>query len=90
VQRVLALVLSPQIQQKNETRPEKTETAPKEKPSKKNRKKEKEVAESVPVKPKKEKKLLVLPMEASVLGILLLIFNGSCEDVESLRKSDSR
>uniref|UniRef100_A0A0E0ITL7 dolichyl-diphosphooligosaccharide--protein glycotransferase n=1 Tax=Oryza nivara TaxID=4536 RepID=A0A0E0ITL7_ORYNI len=61
---------------KNETRPEKTETAPKEKPSKKNRKKEKEVAESVPVKPKKEKKLLVLPMEASVLGILLLIVLG--------------
>lgn len=34
------------------------------------------MAESVPVKPKKEKKLLVLPMEASVLGILLLIVLG--------------
>lgn len=35
------------------------------------------MAESVPVKPnKKEKRLLVLPFELSVMGILLLIVLG--------------
>nr|CAB3464694.1 unnamed protein product [Digitaria exilis] len=62
---------------KSENGNEKSETAPKEKPSKKNRKKEKEMAESVPVKPnKKEKRLLVLPFELSIMGILLLIVLG--------------
>jgi dolichyl-diphosphooligosaccharide--protein glycosyltransferase len=69
---------------KNENRIALSETAPKEKPSKKNRKKEKEAAESVPVKPKKEKRLLVLPFELSVMGILLLIVLGGFYVVSSL------
>ncbi|CAM0954523.1 unnamed protein product [Alopecurus aequalis] len=61
---------------KNENKTEKSEAAPKEKPSKKNRKKDKEVTESVPPKSKKEKRLSVLPLEASVVGTLLLIVLG--------------
>ncbi|KAI4963367.1 hypothetical protein ZWY2020_014964 [Hordeum vulgare] len=60
---------------KNE-KTEKSEAAPKEKPSKKNRKKDKEVTESVSVKPKKEKRLSVLPLEASIMGTLLLVALG--------------
>ena len=62
---------------------EKSETAPKEKPSKKNRRKEKEVTESVPSKSKKEKRLSVLPLEASVVGTLLLIVLGGFYVVSS-------
>jgi dolichyl-diphosphooligosaccharide---protein glycosyltransferase len=61
---------------KSENRTEKFETAAKEKPSKKNRKKEKKVAESTSVRPKKERTLLVLPFELSMIGILLLIVLG--------------
>ncbi|KAK1267131.1 Dolichyl-diphosphooligosaccharide--protein glycosyltransferase subunit STT3A [Acorus gramineus] len=68
----------------NDVKPEKhsssdkTEDNLKERPSKKNRKKEKENIEKVAIKPKHEKKkrLLVLPLEASVVAILLLIILG--------------
>ncbi|VAH21276.1 unnamed protein product [Triticum turgidum subsp. durum] len=60
---------------KNE-KTEKSEAAPKEKPSKKNRRKDKEVTESVSVKPKREKRLSVLPLEASIVCTLLLIALG--------------
>ncbi|KAK1313121.1 Dolichyl-diphosphooligosaccharide--protein glycosyltransferase subunit STT3A [Acorus calamus] len=67
----------------NDVKPEKhssdkTEDNLKERPSKKNRKKEKEIIEKVAIKPKHEKKkrLLVLPLEASVVAILLLVILG--------------
>ena len=63
---------------------EKSEAAPKEKPSKKNRKKDREVTESASVKPKKEKRLSVLPLEASIVGTLLLIALGGFYVVSSL------
>ncbi|XP_058114671.1 dolichyl-diphosphooligosaccharide--protein glycosyltransferase subunit STT3A [Magnolia sinica] len=56
---------------------DKTEDISKERPSRKNRKKEKENIEKVPIKSKKEKKLLVLPLEASVVSILLLVMLGA-------------
>ncbi|XP_077209911.1 staurosporin and temperature sensitive 3-like A [Tasmannia lanceolata] len=55
---------------------DKTVHSAKERPSKKIRKKEKENIEKVPIKSKREKRLLVLPLEASVLSILLLIILG--------------
>ncbi|XP_020577571.1 dolichyl-diphosphooligosaccharide--protein glycosyltransferase subunit STT3A [Phalaenopsis equestris] len=45
----------------------------KDRPSKKNRKKEKETIEKAPVKSRNEKRLLVLPLEASAVAILLLV-----------------
>ncbi|XP_068655990.1 dolichyl-diphosphooligosaccharide--protein glycosyltransferase subunit STT3A-like isoform X1 [Aristolochia californica] len=56
---------------------EKAEDNPKERPSKKNRKKEKEIVEKVPLKTRIEKRLLVLPLETSFIAILLLIIMGS-------------
>ncbi|CAN6441194.1 unnamed protein product [Victoria cruziana] len=56
---------------------EKADEGIKERPSRKNKKKEKESSERVIVKPQIEKKLLVLPREASVVAILLLIVLGS-------------
>lgn len=56
----------------------KSETISKERPSRKNRKKEKEkeIVEKVPSKPENKKRLLVLPLEASAVSILLLIVLG--------------
>ena len=58
---------------------DKTEDTLKERPSKKNRKKEKEqvAMEKPPTKSKKEKRLLVLPLEASILSIFLLVLLGA-------------
>ncbi|CAL1414321.1 unnamed protein product [Linum trigynum] len=56
---------------------EKTEEAAKEKPAKKNRKKEKENVEKKPTPSKTEKRLLVLPLEASVIAVLLLVLLGA-------------
>ena len=60
---------------------DKPENISRDKPSKKNRKKnkekEKEAVEKAPTKSRNEKKLLVLPMEASAVAILLLIVLGS-------------
>ncbi|CAI0628678.1 unnamed protein product [Linum tenue] len=55
----------------------KTEEAAKEKPAKKNRKKEKENVEKKPTPSKTEKRLLVLPLEASVIAVLLLVLLGA-------------
>ncbi|XP_072963740.1 dolichyl-diphosphooligosaccharide--protein glycosyltransferase subunit STT3A [Typha angustifolia] len=65
-----------EVKHANQKTTEKSETAAKEKPSKKNRKKEKEIVENVLVKPKTERRLLVLPLEASAVAILLLIVLG--------------
>lgn len=58
---------------------EKTEDTLKERPSKKNRKKEKEAVavEKPSIKSKKEKRLLVLPLEASIVSIFLLVLLGA-------------
>eukprot|EP00262_Sarcandra_glabra_P016187 TRINITY_DN5200_c0_g1_i2.p1 TRINITY_DN5200_c0_g1~~TRINITY_DN5200_c0_g1_i2.p1 ORF type:complete len:789 (+),score=127.97 TRINITY_DN5200_c0_g1_i2:84-2450(+) len=55
----------------------KAEDSSKERPSKRNRRKEKENIEKVPTKSQIEKRLLVLPLEASVVAVLLLIVLGS-------------
>lgn len=66
---------------------EKSEDVSKDKPSKKNRKKDKEKekekeklkenAEKAPVKSQNEKRLLVLPLEASAVALILLVMLGS-------------
>lgn len=56
---------------------DKPEDSVKERPSRKNKKKEKENVEKVPVKSKAEKRLLVLPLETSALAILLLVIMGA-------------
>ncbi|KAI4380394.1 hypothetical protein MLD38_006590 [Melastoma candidum] len=61
---------------------DKVEETTKERPSKKNRKKEKDVVEKAsvshrPENQRAEKKLWALPIEASVLGILLLVLLGA-------------
>ncbi|OVA08562.1 Oligosaccharyl transferase [Macleaya cordata] len=56
---------------------EKNEDTLKERPSKKNRKKEKEPVVKASIKSRIEKRLLVLPFEASVIAILLLILLGA-------------
>lgn len=62
----------------------KIEEVLKERPSKKNKKREKDNLEKVPVKSKIEKRLLVLPLEASALAILLLIIMGAFYVVHSV------
>lgn len=49
----------------------------KERPSRKNRKKEKEPVEKPSIKSQIEKRLLVLPFEGSVLAIFLLVLLGA-------------
>ncbi|KAJ4839864.1 Dolichyl-diphosphooligosaccharide--protein glycosyltransferase subunit stt3a [Turnera subulata] len=56
---------------------EKNEDSSKERPSRKGKKKEKEIAEKATIKSKVEKRLLVLPLEASVLSIFLLVLLGA-------------
>lgn len=56
---------------------DKPEDSIKERPSRKNKKKEKENVEKVPVKSKAEKRLLVLPLETSAIAILLLVIMGA-------------
>ncbi|KAJ0030399.1 hypothetical protein Pint_13253 [Pistacia integerrima] len=63
-------------------KPDKREDTLKERPSRKNKKKEKEQVEKIHVdktsiKSKKEKKLLVLPVEASLIALILLVFLGA-------------
>ncbi|KAB1224412.1 Dolichyl-diphosphooligosaccharide--protein glycosyltransferase subunit STT3A [Morella rubra] len=55
----------------------KSEDTVKERPSKKNRKKEKENVEKPSVKSQIKKRLLVLPLEASVIAVLLLVLLGA-------------
>ncbi|KAM4123641.1 hypothetical protein ACB094_01G172900 [Castanea mollissima] len=63
---------------------DKNEEALKERPSKKNRKKEKEHLEKPSVKAQVKKRLLVLPFEASIIAILLLILLGAFYVVHSV------
>ncbi|KAG6739680.1 hypothetical protein POTOM_057294 [Populus tomentosa] len=56
---------------------EKIEETVKERPSKKNRKKEKEPVEKASIRSRIEKRLLVLPLEASVIAIILLVLLGA-------------
>lgn len=56
---------------------DKTEEPAKERPSRKSKKKEKEPVEKPPRNPRNEKKLLVLPFEASIVGIFLLVLLGA-------------
>lgn len=58
-------------------KPDKSEDTLKERPSRKSRKKEKEPVEQPSIKSRIERKLLVLPLEASVLAILLLVILGA-------------
>ncbi|KAL0015566.1 hypothetical protein SO802_002635 [Lithocarpus litseifolius] len=62
----------------------KNEEALKERPSKKNRKKEKEHVEKPSVKAQIKKRLLVLPFEASIIAILLLVLLGAFYVVHSV------
>ncbi|XP_050218003.1 dolichyl-diphosphooligosaccharide--protein glycosyltransferase subunit STT3A [Mercurialis annua] len=65
------------IAQNDAEKTEKTEDVAKERPSKKNKKKEKEIAEKPSIRAKIQKRLLVLPFEASIFGILLLVLLGA-------------
>ncbi|XP_030448397.1 dolichyl-diphosphooligosaccharide--protein glycosyltransferase subunit STT3A [Syzygium oleosum] len=56
---------------------DKTEETAKERPSRKSKKKEKEPVERPPRNPRNAKKLLVLPFEASIVGIFLLVLLGA-------------
>ncbi|XP_061952181.1 dolichyl-diphosphooligosaccharide--protein glycosyltransferase subunit STT3A [Populus nigra] len=56
---------------------EKMDETVKERPSKKNRKKEKEPVEKASVRSRIERRLLVLPLEASVIAIILLVLLGA-------------
>ncbi|KAK4727628.1 hypothetical protein R3W88_032545 [Solanum pinnatisectum] len=65
------------VTQNDVVKPDRNEELPKEKASRK-KKKEKENVEKAPIATKKsEKRLLMLPMEASVVAILLLILLGA-------------
>ncbi|XP_020099020.1 dolichyl-diphosphooligosaccharide--protein glycosyltransferase subunit STT3A isoform X1 [Ananas comosus] len=66
----------PKVKGDNSRPTEKSEAVMKGKQSKKNRKKEKDLEEEDILKPKKERRLLVLPLEASAVAILLLIVLG--------------
>ncbi|KAI9378401.1 hypothetical protein POPTR_018G086000v4 [Populus trichocarpa] len=56
---------------------EKMDETVKERPSKKNRKKEKEPVEKASIRSRIERRLLVLPLEASVIAIILLVLLGA-------------
>lgn len=56
---------------------EKSEDSLKERPSRKNKKKEKDKVERASVVPQIEKRLLVLPLEASIIAIFLLVLLGA-------------
>ncbi|TXG61446.1 hypothetical protein EZV62_012809 [Acer yangbiense] len=70
------------VAENDAAKPDKSEEKLKERPSRKNKKKEKELVEKASVektstKSKIEKRLLVLPLEASVIALLLLVFLGA-------------
>lgn len=67
------------IPQNDVTKNDKTEDTLKERPARKNRKKDKEpvAVEKPSIKSKIEKRLLVLPLEASVIAIFLLVLLGA-------------
>ncbi|WCJ42541.1 Dolichyl-diphosphooligosaccharide--protein glycosyltransferase subunit STT3A [Euphorbia peplus] len=69
------------VAQDDAAKVENTEETVKERPSKKNKKKdkerEKEVVDKPSVRSRIEKRLLVLPFEASIIGVLLLVLLGA-------------
>ncbi|KAL5838296.1 hypothetical protein ACOSQ3_015465 [Xanthoceras sorbifolium] len=70
------------VAENDAAKPDKSEETLKERPSRKNKKKEKGQVEKANVeknstKSKIEKRLLVLPLEASVIALLLLVFLGA-------------
>lgn len=70
------------VPQNDAVKTDKSEETLKERPSRKNKKKEREQAEKdhaekSSAKSKSEKRLLVLPLEASLIGLLLLVFMGA-------------
>jgi len=68
---------------------EKMDETVKERPSKKNRKKEKEPVEKASIRSRIERRLLVLPLEASVIAIILLVLLGAFYVVHRLSFSFS-
>lgn len=71
---VLSNIVPPQ---NDVVKTDKVEESLKERPSKKNRKKEKENVEKPSIKSKIEKKLMVLPLEASIIALFLLVLLGA-------------
>lgn len=65
------------LAQNDAAKTDKNEDLTKEKASRKSKKKEKENVEKASVKPRKEKRLLVLPLAASVVAVLLLVLLGA-------------
>lgn len=63
---------------------DKKEDSLKERPSRKNKKKEKENAEKLSVKPKTEKRPLVLPVEASFFALFLIVLLGAFYVIHSV------
>ena len=65
------------VTQNDAAKTNKNEDTLKERPSRKNRKKEKEHVEKTSIKSQIKKRLLVLPLEASVAAIFLLVLLGA-------------
>ncbi|KAL2479853.1 Dolichyl-diphosphooligosaccharide--protein glycosyltransferase subunit STT3A [Abeliophyllum distichum] len=65
------------VMQNDVVKTEKSEDSLKERPSRKNKKKEKDNVERASVVPQTEKRLSVLPLEASVIAIFLLVLLGA-------------
>ncbi|CAI9782546.1 unnamed protein product [Fraxinus pennsylvanica] len=65
------------VMQNDVVKTEKSEDSLKERPSRKNKKKEKDKVERASVVPQIEKRLLVLPLEASIIAIFLLVLLGA-------------
>lgn len=61
----------------NDVKTDRSEETLKDRPSRKGKKKEKEPVEKPSTKSRIEKRLLVLPLDASVISLLLLIILGS-------------
>ncbi|KAK9102340.1 hypothetical protein Sjap_019594 [Stephania japonica] len=72
-----SVVQSNQTKVEKHSAADKSEGTLKERPQKKSKKKEKEPLEKASIKSQIEKKLLVLPLESSVLAILLLVLLGA-------------
>ncbi|KAJ7973807.1 Dolichyl-diphosphooligosaccharide--protein glycosyltransferase subunit STT3A [Quillaja saponaria] len=65
------------VAQKDVAKSDKSEDSLKERPSRKNKKKEKEPIEKPSIKLQIKKRLLVLPLEASIISIFLLVLLGA-------------
>lgn len=65
------------VAQHDVVKPEKSEDTVKERPSKRNRKKEKEPVEKPSLKSQIRKRLLVLPFGTSIIALFLLVLLGA-------------